>query len=401
MKERLAILIAAAMLITSMPFYAFAGDSAVNDGSEQTETAVNEGDGTENSEPAVKEGNSSEEISGPVVTTGEDNGSEGQGAGTDDPQPEDQAAQILNGWNEDHTAYYDENGEPLTDTVKKIDDVLCYFNADGLYDTSDGWKTASEGKYYIKSGRIVTAPTKIKVSKKVKYYYNKKTKKWQKKKISGAKTKYKTVTGSYLYMFAKSGKLKKTKGLFKYSGKEYYGKGNGVLKTGWVAFKEKKKGKASFFNKKTGAMEKNKKVKYLKIPKSGRLGKAYYLGVKRLNKTGWSLRAAYRWSSRMRYQGRSYRAKNSETYAVKGFSKGYGNCYCMAATFYIMAKLLGYDVHQVEGRVDLPHSWTVIRQDGRDWVYDPNFTNETGRNGWKMYYGKKGTWRYNHYHKMN
>ena len=73
----------------------------------------------------------------------------------------------------------------------------------------------------------------------------------------------------------------------------------------------------------------------------------------------------------------------------------------MAATFYIMAKLLGYDVHQVAGKVDLPHSWTVIRQDGREWVYDPNFKNETGRNGWKIYYGKKGTWKYNHYHKMN
>ena len=68
---------------------------------------------------------------------------------------------------------------------------------------------------------------------------------------------------------------------------------------------------------------------------------------------------------------------------------------------YVMAKLLGYDIHQVAGKVDLPHSWTVIKQNGREWVYDPNFTNETGRNGWKIYYGKRGTWRYNHYYKMN
>ena len=95
--------------------------------------------------------------------------------------------------------------------------------------------------------------------------------------------------------------------------------------------------------------------------------------------------------------------KTAEQYALKGFKKGKGNCYVMASTFYIQAKLLGYDVHQVKGKVAhiYPHSWTVIRQDGRDWVYDPNFTNETGRNGWKIYYGKKGTWRYNHYHKMN
>ena len=181
----------------------------------------------------------------------------------------------------------------------------------------------------------------------------------------------------------------------------YYGLGGGRLHTGWRAIVQKKKGYAVYFYKSSGAMAKNTKIKHLKIPKNGRLGRAYYLGIKRLDKTGWSLKSAFWWSVRMRYQGRWYRAKDSETYAIKGFTKGYGNCYCMAATFYVMAKLLGYDVHQVEGRVDLPHSWTVIKQDGKEWVYDPNFTNETGRNGWKIYYGKKGTWRYNHYHKMN
>ena len=197
MKKRLAILIVAAMLITSMPFLAFADDSSVTGGTEQAEAAMDENRCiSESGESAVKEENGSNEVSGTAVTTGEDSGSGSEEKGTVDNQPADPAPQIINEWNEDHTVYYDENGEPLTGTVKKIDDVLCYFNADGLYDTSDGWKTASEGKYYIKSGRIVTAPTKIKVSKKVKYYYNKKTKKWQKKKISGAKTKYKTVTKS-------------------------------------------------------------------------------------------------------------------------------------------------------------------------------------------------------------
>jgi hypothetical protein len=75
----------------------------------------------------------------------------------------------------------------------------------------------------------------------------------------------------------------------------------------------------------------------------------------------------------------------------------------MASTFYIQAKLLGYDIHQVQGKVAYiwPHSWTVIRQDGKEWVYDPNFRNETGRNGWKIWYGKSGTWRYTGYSKMN
>ena len=394
MKRKLAILIAVAMMFTSMPFYAFADDGAPADGNEQPEITVEENEVTEvteNSEPAL----SAEENNGEESSVTEE-------PGTDEPQPEDPEPQIITGWNADHTAYYEENGKPLTSTVRSIDGVLCYFNANGLYDTSNGWKTVADGTYYyIKSGKIVTAPTVVKGSKKVKYYYNKKKKKWQTKKIKKARTKMKTVETNYMYMFLSDGKLKTTAVIYKLKGKEYYGLGSGAIKTGWAAIVEKKKGKAVYFSTKNGAMVKNAKVGYIKIPSSGRLGEAYYRGVKRLDKIGWSLKKAYRWSARMKYQGRSYRARNSETYAIKGFKKGRGNCYCMAATFYIMAKLLGYDVHQVEGRVDLPHSWTVIRQDGREWVYDPNFTNETGRNGWKISYGQKGTWRYNHYHKMN
>lgn len=389
MKKRLAVLLAAAMLVTSMPFYAFAGDEdTVPDGGDPAAVVTDE----ENGEPAVTE-------------EGDDNS--GDIGDNEDPQPAEPEPEpdpqpvIQTGWNEDHTVYYDSNGNPLTNVVKKIDGVYYYFNKKGKLDMSNGWKKAGDNKYYIKKYKIVLAPTKIKVTKTVTQYYNKRTKKWQNTKIKGAKTRKVKVTKKYLYMFKKNGKLKTTKGLYKYKGKEYYGTGKGRLKTGWAAIREKKKGKAVYFDKKKGYMVKNKKVGHLKIPKNGRLGEAYYLGVKRLDKIGWSLRKAFRWSSRIRYQGRYYRAKDSETYAIKGFTKGYGNCYVMAATFYIMAKLMGYDVHQVEGRVDLPHSWTVIKQDGREWVYDPNFTNETGRNGYKIYYGKKGTWRYNHYHKMN
>ena len=340
MKKRLVILLAAAMLVTSMPFCAFA------DGGD-----------------------------------------------------------VSTGWNADHTVYYDKNGDPLKSTVVSIGGVLCHFNSAGKYDMSTGWKTTSEGKYYIKDGKIVTGPTIIAgtkvVTKKTRYYYNKKKKKWQTKKIKGARTKIKkkkvTVATDPLYMFGADGKLNTTEGIYTLNGKEYYGLGGGLLKTGWAAVGNK----AMYFDKTNGAMAKNTKIGYLKIPKSGRLGKAYALGVKQLDKMGWSLKKAYKFSYKLKYQGRSYRAKDSETYAIKGFTKKKGNCYVMAATFYIMAKLLGYDVHQVEGRVDLPHSWTVIKQNGKEWVYDPNFKNETGRNGWKIYYGKKGTWKYNHYHKMN
>lgn len=434
MKKRLAILLAAAMLITSMPFYVFADDTASADGQGQTGVVASETAGDE-----TKEEGTDVEAEDPTDPTDPVDPAEPSDP-TDPTEPTDPAeptdpvdpeepeepqivypavieedgklvyyveegvADTTDGWKADsegNLIYYIRNGELLSNIITKVDGKPYYFNKKAELKKTTGWKTASNGKGYVKNGALVTVPTKIKKTFQSIRYYNKKTKKWQKTKISGAKTKYVTVTTNYVYMFKKTGLLYTKKGLFKYNSKEYYGLGNGRLKTGWKAIVEKKKGKAVYFYKNTGAMAKNTKIKYLKIPKSGRLGRAYYLGVKKLDKIGWSLRKAYSWSAHMRYQGRSYRAKNSETYAIKGFTKGYGNCYCMAATFYIMAKLLGYDVHQVEGRVDLPHSWTVIRQDGREWVYDPNFTNETGRNGWKIYYGKKGTWRYNHYHKMN
>ncbi len=407
MKKRLAILLAAAMMVTSMPFYAFAADEET--AAEPVQEAVVLEDSTEAEGEAAAEPLASEEETAGEPAESTDAGEVSTGAeepAADEEQGgEEPAAVVYPGWNEDHTMYYDENGEPLKGVVKTIDGILCYFNADGLLDMTNGWKTAADGKYYVRNGVIVKAPTKVTgtatVKKKVKYYYNKKKKKWQTKKIKGAKTKKKkktvTVKTNYLYMFGTDGRLITTKGIFTYNGNEYDGLGGGVLKTGWAAVGNK----AMYFDKSTGIMAKNKKIGYLKIPKDGRLGKAYALGVKQLDKMGWSLKKAYRFSYKIKYQGRSYRAKSSEKYAIKGFTKKKGNCYVMAATFYIMAKLLGYDVHQVEGRVDLPHSWTVIIQNGKEWVYDPNFKNETGRNGWKIYYGKKGTWKYNHYHKMN
>ena len=137
------------------------------------------------------------------------------------------------------------------------------------------------------------------------------------------------------------------------------------------------------------------KVGTLTIPKSGYLGEAYALGIRKLNATGWSLSNAYTNSVNITYYNRWMRMGSSEEYAVYGFKNEVGNCYVMAATFYIQAKLLGYNVRQVHGHVGMmPHSWTQIYQEDYWWVYDPNFTNETGRDGFKIYYGKSGTWRY-------
>lgn len=185
-------------------------------------------------------------------------------------------------------------------------------------------------------------------------------------------------------------------GLQTIDGDQYYFSKDGEMQTGWVA-----DGNKAWYFDSEGKMEKNTKVKYLKIPKSGNLGKAYAMGIRQLNKSGWSLRKAYNYSAKLKYANRSMRKKTSEDYAVVGFQTGKGNCYVMAGTFYVQAKLLGYDVHQIAGKVDMPHSWTEIKQGGNTYVYDPNFTNETGRNGFKIKYGQHGTWRYHIQKRMN
>lgn len=329
----------------------------------------------------------------------------------------------------DGVTYYFENGVSMTGFITVEGDTY-YFGANGAMVT--GFKTISGSKYYFDAnGKMATGLSTI---KGYKYFFTK----------AGMMKKGVVKTGGKLYFFAKSGKgrtkkgwfkgtdgkkryclgkgriasgVKKVgktwyffntgsgtlrkKGFFKSKKKEYYSKGGGKLATGWTAIGKK----ACYFypdGKKVCSMAKNTKVGHLKVPKSGRLGEAYALGIKALNKHGWTLRAAYTFSYRLKYYDRWYRTSSSEKYSLRGFKAHHGNCYVMAATFYIQAKLLGYNIHQVRGHVGVwPHSWTVIKHGKKYFVYDPNFRNETGRNGWKIWYGKSGTWRYSGRHWMN
>lgn len=244
----------------------------------------------------------------------------------------------VKGWNEKHTSYY-KHGKPVTGRVK------------------------IKGKHYFFSKKGIMKTGVQKVKKKM-----------------------------YFFKPENGVQVEKT-GLYK---NKYYMK-KGVLQTGFI-----EDGSSAWFFKPDGTMQKGGKVKYLSIPKSGNLGSAYANGLRVLNRNGWTLEKAYSWSYHLRYANRWMRKKTSEEYANVGFETGTGNCFVMAATFYIQGKLLGYDIHQVHGYIGkAPHSWTIIKQQGRTWVYDPNFRNETGRNGWKVYYGKPGTWRYSGFYRMN
>ena len=284
--------------------------------------------------------------------------------------------------------------------VRKEGGKLVYYDASGKIAKFTGWKTIGSAKYWANSsGTIASSPVRIPGKKVItqKVKWKKVKKKGKKKKVWKYKTKQVMVNSNDLYLFGPDGKLINKTGLFTYNGNTYYGLGGGAIKTGWAAIGNK----AMYFYPNNGTLAKNTTIGYLKIPANGALGEAYALGVKQLDKSGWNLKAAYTYSYKLKYKGRKFRTSSSENYAIRGFKTGKGNCYVMAATFYIQAKLLGYDVHQVAGRVDLPHSWTVIKENGKEYVYDPNFRNETGRNGYRIWYGKKGTWRYRNYHKMN
>lgn len=130
-----------------------------------------------------------------------------------------------------------------------------------------------------------------------------------------------------------------------------------------------------------------------------------------LDQVGWDLRSAFNWSAGLTYFGHNSQMPSDESpgidwFADYGFDHHKGNCYVMACTFYRMAKMLGYECYAISGYVPArrggmtPHSWTEIIEDGKTYVYDPNFTNETGGNGFKITYGQSGTWRYADYHRM-
>ena len=127
-----------------------------------------------------------------------------------------------------------------------------------------------------------------------------------------------------------------------------------------------------------------------------------------LDQVGWDLHKAFDWCA-MPYayyiNGEWLPRDGSpgmEWYADRGFDAHEGNCYVMAACFCEMAKMLGYDAHQISsctitrnGTCD--HSWVEIDNyngSGKSYIFDPDFQSELGRNGFAISYGDKGTLMY-------
>lgn len=122
---------------------------------------------------------------------------------------------------------------------------------------------------------------------------------------------------------------------------------------------------------------------------------------------GHNLRAAFYWAASRPYV--SYHVSGNlglAHFASYGFNNGYGNCYVMAAVFCVMARELGYEAYEISGYVPslnggmTPHSWVEVKVNGRWYVCDPDFTEETGGNGYLIWYGTPGTWMYASYWRM-
>ncbi len=336
-----------------------------------------------------------------IEAQGETTGGTEQG-GTDVTQTEP-SDEPVPGWNtKDGNKYYIKDDGTYVTGYKQIEGKYYYFDADGIMQTGlqkikgglywfresgaaigKGWATCQDGnkRYGTGKGKLAVGYKKIGKS----YYFL--------DKKNGAMKKGTVKIGKQPYFFKDSGKAA-PKGWIKLSGgTKKYSLGKGKLKTGWNSIEDY----GYYFYPKDGTLAKSTTIKGVKIGVSGKLNKAYGGAIKTLDKRGWTLRAAFNYSAKLRYYRPLPRTAKpgSAWFANYGFTNGKGNCYVMASTFYYMAKVLGYDAHQMSGYVwKNPHSWCIIKHKDKTYVYDPNFTNETGRNGYKIYYRKPGTWRY-------
>lgn len=188
-----------------------------------------------------------------------------------------------------------------------------------------------------------------------------------------------------------------------------------------ITNKVKKIGKYTYCFDKTGKLVTNKpyyKVNsktYYKIKKNGqatKLSTVETMAAVRLQKCKGNLKKAFNWSVSLQYAGNVKVSKKTPTeYGLYGFKTGNGDCYVMAATFYWMAKVAGYDAHYVKGYFQKSggkkgaHAWVEIDQKvngkKKTYVYDPNFQKEYKLNGYKLTYGAKRTLKYVNYKRVN
>ena len=281
-----------------------------------------------------------------------------------------------------------------------IDGKKYYFEKDGHQTT--GWRSLGGKKYYFvpKTGQMKLGWSTIDGKK---YYFE---------KDGNQTTGWRSIGGKMYYFTEKTGVLRK--GWLTLGNTKYY-----LNKDGSRFFGIRSIGGKKYYFQKNGELLTNEKCyeingKFYNIDKDGvmkEVPKVKALATKVLDKEGWNLESAFEWTSELKYEDRTIEladgVKEADYLAIYGFEKEKGNSFVMASTFYQMAKILGYDVHYVKGKIQyksgrlVSHGWCEIDEDGKTYVCDPYFAHEGGKNGIMFEYGDKGTWIYKNHYRVN
>ena len=298
----------------------------------------------------------------------------------------------LDGSNEEYP------GLMASSCTMQIDGQEYTFRSDGRAFT--GWKyVKGEGYYYYDNTGLLASGWRLVNDR---WYYMDP----QNNNIMVSQ-QWKRING-YWYYFRADGDM--ATGWIYIGGNYYYLSTDGVMRTGWQWIGEDR----YYFYKENdpngggwGVMAKDTTIDGITIDSSGRADKAYSYAIEILDQVGWNLHSAFNWCVGLRYIHMiEDPAQGSEWFAKYGFENRKGNCYVMAATFYYMAKVLGYDAHQIAGYVmsvngNSPHSWVEINIEGTLYVFDVSFENGGLGDGYYFTYGTPGTWRYVDYFRMN
>ena len=315
----------------------------------------------------------------------------------------DEKGERCTGWLlQDEGWYYldaEKDGAMFDAGWKYINSRWYYFNDNGVMKT--GWLYYGEHWYYLSSYGDMSVDEWDYINSKWYYFYD-----------SGVMETGWTYYKNNWYYLSPYGDMSVNEWNYINSNWYHFDK-NGIMQTGWFLYN----GNWYYLypannnaGKSIGAMAQNTTIDGYFISQDGIWinDEAYQGAYSVLNQVGWNLWSAYNWSANLPYVNYSNDpSPGSRDFAIHGFQTKTGDCYVMAATFYYMAKALGYDAHQIAGYVPLRgggqgvHSWVEIDMDGSTYVFDPDFTHETKRNGYQITYGMSGTWRYSNYYRMN
>ena len=300
--------------------------------------------------------------------------------------------------------YLDPETGVLVTGPKEVDGKKYYFEPSGEIPgkMAEGWKEIEKQTYYFvpETGQMKIGMSTI--DKKT-YYFDR-----EGRQVYG----WVRNEGKTYYFVPKTGQMKI--GMSTIDGKKYYFDTKGRQVYGCKSYRGKK-----YYFQKNGELLTNEKCyeingKFYNIDKDGvmkEVPKVKALATKVLDKEGWNLESAFEWTSELKYEDRTIEladgVKEADYLAIYGFEKEKGNSFVMASTFYQMAKILGYDVHYVKGKIQyksgrlVSHGWCEIDEDGKTYVCDPYFAHEGGKNGIMFEYGDKGTWIYKNYYRVN